>query len=129
LEDLEGVGFGGITLREYHDWPELTAYRYDSPPPVEDVYGDPWWSRVWIYIEEYQGVVIPEGSTLDGLDTLDEDFYLDVTLDQLAVTSAVRSTQTWAPAHVICNLVYLPDGVTAADILGIGFLDDDMYLH
>lgn len=129
LEDLEGIGFGGITLMEYHDWPELWDFRYDSPPPVEYDSGNASWSRVWIYIEQYDGNTIPLGSVLDGSDTLDGNFSLDYTLPESAQLSASLAAQTWKPAHITVYLTYLTAGIVVSDILGIGILDDNLTLH
>lgn len=121
LEDLVGLGFGDITIIEYRDWPANGAIpnAHNSPLPILDSLGNPWWSRFWVAIGSYNGAAIPSGAVW-GSGTWGVGVW-GFSLDPEALIGAVRSCLQWKPAHVLCEgLIILTDGTPVTSIWGLG---------
>lgn len=123
LEELEGLGFGGLDLVEYSEWPEdpVTPGLHHSPLPWTDSAGTPWWSRIWILCSEHEGAPILAGGIL-GVGVLGV-MRLGINLPAGAVEAAQTAIRTWKPAHVraVSMIFYLnggEDGVLGRGVLG-----------
>ena len=119
--ELEGLGWGGVEVVEYIDWPETgpPPNAHASPLPIVDANGDPWWSRFWVYADSYDGADIvsapPWGTFVWGTDPWGTDVGSD------AIASAIRAILKRKPAHALAvSLVLLLDGSTMADVWGSG---------
>lgn len=136
VEDAEGIGFGGVVLMEYRDWPadavdpnvhHSPGQWYDQAGILGimilgfDVLGSPWWSRFWLYVESFGGADIPSGGVM-GVGVLGT-MVLGADVDTEAVSGVVRSVLTWKPAHIRCeSLIVLTDGTPIESVLGVGLL-------
>lgn len=123
LTDLEGAGFGDITLMEYRDWPAAAspANAHESPDGILDALGNPWWSRFWIYIGSYNGASIPSGAVM-GTGVMGTDV-MGVSLDIGTLNSVKQSGISHKPAHTLfCQVGWLLDGTTAASIMGMAVM-------
>lgn len=136
VHELEGLGFGDVTIMEYIDWPAdaTNPQVHHSPEPWYDmggvlgvmilgegVLGSPWWSRFWVYVGSYNGATIPVGGTL-GVGVLGT-MYLGFELPSGVISSAVAAILQWKPAHALCPyLAVLVGGTPIDSVLGIGVL-------
>lgn len=119
--ELEGLGWGGVTIVEYRDWPAAAspANAHSSPSPVLDANGDPWESRFWVYAETYGGAVISAadawGTAVWGTDP----WGTEVGAEEIA--AAIRAIRKWKPARALAvALVLLLDGTTLDETWGGG---------
>lgn len=120
-DDLEGRGFGDLTVREYIDWADLGGGEHESPGTNLDVNGDPWWSRFWLYIGEYGGADIPSGGLMGA--AVMGTGVMGVALNTALISGVVRTLLQWKPAHALAvEIGWLLDGTTTASIMGIAIM-------
>ena len=123
---LEGLGFGGVVVMEYQDWPDAPEIpipgTHHSPGSWYDSTGaTPWWSRFWVYIGDYNGAPIPAGGVLGAgvLGTM----VLGFDLDPDVVSSAVQAILQWKPAYALAvSITFLLGTSTTGSVLGVGTL-------
>lgn len=124
LDDLTGLGFGDVTIMEYHDWPVDAGDPnvHHSPGGWYDATGvTPWWSRFWVFIGQYDGSSIPAGGVLGTgvLGTMVLGFELDADVFEMAIDAVKRRK----PAHALFAAVaFLTEGTPMDAVLGYGVL-------
>jgi hypothetical protein len=122
VRELEGLGFGDVSLIEYVDWPAdgSNPNVHHSPGSWYDSTGTtPWWSRFWVYVGQYDGSDIP-GGFVWGTGTWGSGVWgFDLPAD--VVSSAVAAVLKWKPAHALCPyLAFLTDGTPMGSVWGSG---------
>lgn len=114
VTELTGLGFSGITVMEYKDWPT-------APAPLLDANGDPWWSRFWVIIEQYNGADIAVGGILGAM-VLGTD-PLGISVGEDVILQAKKAILARKPAHALAvSIIFLLDGTPLSAVLGIGVL-------
>lgn len=134
LDELTGIGFSGLTLMTYNDWPADAGNPYVHHSPGVwyesggvwgsavwgvDSWGSPWWSRFWVYIRQYNAANIPEGDVW-GVDTWGSGRW-GFNLSDNVIASAIAAIRKWKPAHsLFVYLALLTEGTPMDAVWGYG---------
>lgn len=123
LAELAGLGFGGVTLMEYIDWDLVPASSvlHQSPDGWTDANGDPWWSRFWLFISEWDGVDIPGGAVM-GTGVMGTAV-MGTTLDLDLLNSTVAAICRLKPAHALAvSITWVLDGTPLSSVMGFAVM-------
>lgn len=124
IDELEGLGYGAVTVMSYIDWPAdgTVANLHHSPGSWYDSTGvTPWWSRSWVFIGEYDGDPIPSGGVL-GTGVLGT-MILGAELPEGGLDMAISAIRQRKPAHaLLASITFLTDDTPIESVLGYGVL-------
>lgn len=123
VHEFEGLGFGDITIMEYIDWPDYSAVpnAHESPLPILDSVGTPYFSQFSIWIGSYNGSPIPDGAVM-GTGVMGTD-QMGVSLSLAVINSAVAAALQWKPAHALLTSFYwLLSGTTISAVMGVALM-------